>query len=155
MTHLLLALCLIPAMMHADVLMRVPVITLERTSCFGSCPVYKLTIFNDGKVLFDGKEFVKRPGMDTSQITKSQLEELIRQFEKIDYFKLDENYTDDPKNCPQQSTDNPSAITSLNWQGKRKIIRHYYGCSGSKVAEQLTDLEDKIDEVVNTNQWIK
>src|SRR5689334_24897887 len=106
MTHLLLAISLSLTMV------RVPVITLERTACFGSCPVYKLTIFDDGKVLFDGKDFVKRPGMDTSQIKKSDLEELIRQFEKIDYLNLDENYTDDPKNCPQQSTDAPSAITS-------------------------------------------
>lgn len=149
MIQLLLALCLLPATT------RVPVITLERTACFGSCPVYKLTIFDDGKVLFDGKEFVKRPGMDTSQITKSQLEDLIRQFEKIDFLNLDENYTDDPKNCPEQWTDHPSAITSLNWKGKSKTVRHYYGCRGSKVAEQLMDLEGKIDEVVNTNQWIK
>src|SRR5690242_3144405 len=155
MTHFLLAFCLLTAMVHVPAMVRMPVITLERTACFGSCPVYRLTIFDDGKVLFDGKEFVKRPGIDTSQIKQSDLEELIRQFEKIDYLNLDENYTDDPKNCPQQWTDAPSAITSFEWKGKKKTIRHYYGCSGSKVAEQLTALEDKIDEVVNTNQWLK
>lgn len=149
MIQFLVAMCLVPAMV------RVPVITLQRTACFGSCPIYKLTIFDDGEVLFDGKDFVKYPGTHTSQITKTQLEDLIRQFEKIDYFNLDENYTDDPKNCPEQWTDNPSAISSLNWKGKKNAVRHYYGCRGSKVAEQLTDLEAKIDEVVNTNQWIK
>lgn len=149
MIQLLLALCLLSSMM------RVPVITLERTACFGSCPIYKLTIFDDGQVVFEGKEFVKHPGTHTSQITKSQLEDLVRQFEKIDYFNLDENYTDDPRNCPEQWTDNPSAISSLNWNGKKNAVRHYYGCRGSKIAEQLMDLETKIDEVVNTNQWIK
>ena len=149
MTHILLALCLLFATA------RVPVITLQRTACFGSCPVYKLTIFDDGTVLFDGKEFVKRTGMDTSRITKAQLEALVREFEKINYPTLDEKYTDDPKNCPEQWTDNPSAITSLDWNGKKNTVRHYYGCRGSKVAEQLTALEDKIDQVVNTDQWIK
>ena len=135
--------------------MRVPVITLERTACFGNCPIYKLTIFDDGKVLFDGKDYVKRPGMNTSQITKSELEALIKEFEKIDYLNLDENYTDDPKNCPESATDNPSAITSLNWNGKKNTVRHYYGCRGPKILEQLTALEDKIDEVVKTKRWIE
>lgn len=147
MTHLLLAFSLWFA--------AVPVITLQRTSCFGTCPAYKITIYDDGKVLYEGMRDVRHEGKATSQITKSDLEALVREFEKIDYLNIDENYTDDPKNCPELWTDNPSAITSLNWKGKTKTVRHYYGCSGSKVAEQLTALEDKIDKVVNTDQWVK
>ena len=149
MTHVLLAVVLLLSVV------RVPVITLERTACFGSCPVYKLTIFDDGTVMFDGKEFVKRPGSHTSRISKSDVESLIREFEKLDYYKLAEAYVDDPKLCPEQWTDMPSAITSLELQGNKKTVRHYYGCSGSKILEQLTALENKIDEVANTNQWIK
>ena len=149
MTQVLLALFL------SLTFMRVPVITLERTACFGSCPVYKVTIFDDGTVMFDGKESVKRPGMDVSRISKSDVEALVREFAKVDYQKLDEAYTDDPKNCPQQWTDASTAITSLTVEGKKKTVRHYLGCGGSKVLVQLTKLEDKIDEVANTNQWIK
>ncbi|HEY2961565.1 MAG TPA: DUF6438 domain-containing protein [Pyrinomonadaceae bacterium] len=133
----------------------VPVIILERTACYGFCPVYKLTIYDDGKVLYEGKDFVKHKGKAQGQIKQSELEALVREFERIDYLNLAENYTDDPKNCPEQWTDNPSAITSLNWKGKNKTVRHYYGCRGSNVLEQLTALESKIDEVVNTDQWIK
>lgn len=147
MTHFLLALSLWFA--------AVPVITLERTHCFGECPVYKITIYDDGSVVYEGKDYVKHKDRATSQITKSELDELIREFEKIDYLNLDENYASSAKNCPELWTDNPSAITSLNWKGKTKTVRHYYGCRGSKVAEQLTALEDKIDKIVNTAQWIK
>ena len=35
------------------------VITLERTRCRGHCPVYKLTIVEDGTVEYEGIRFVK------------------------------------------------------------------------------------------------
>ena len=133
----------------------VPVITLERTACYGTCPVYKLTIYDDGTVEYEGLEFVKKTGKAQGQITKDALEDLIREFEKIDYFKLGDSYRSEGKNCPEYWTDHPTAITSLNWQGKKKTIHHYHGCRGTTVLEQLTALENKIDEVVNTKQWIE
>ncbi|HKS10477.1 MAG TPA: DUF6438 domain-containing protein [Pyrinomonadaceae bacterium] len=133
----------------------VPVITLQRTVCFGSCPAYKLTIYDDGKVEYEGKEFVKRKGKAEGQITKAELEKLIAEFERIDYLNLADNYTLESKNCPQGWTDNPTAVTSLNWKDKKKTIVHYHGCRGSDVLDQLTALEDKIDQVANTKRWIK
>lgn len=147
MNHILLALSL--------TLAAVPVITLERTACFGTCPVYKLTIYDDGKVEYEGHEYVKQRGKAQGQITKEALEELVREFEKIDYFKLNESYSSEGKNCPQLWTDHPTAITSLNWKGRKKTVRHYHGCRGNPVLHQLTALENKIDEVANTERWIK
>ena len=133
----------------------VPVITLERSVCYGTCPAYKLTIFDDGKVIYVGKEFVKQKGKAEGRITKAELDELVREFERINYFSLDDYYTDGPKNCPEYWTDHPSAVTSLSWKGKTKKIDHYHGCHGLPVLEQLTNLEKKIDEVVNSKRWIE
>lgn len=133
----------------------VPVITLERTPCYGTCPFYKLTIYEDGKVEYEGEDHVKQKGKAEGRITKAELEELIREFERIDYLNLADDYTSDSKNCPQTWTDHPSAVTSLNWKGKKKRIAHYHGCQGSTVLQQLTALEDKIDQVVKTERWIK
>lgn len=133
----------------------VPVITLERTACYGTCPVYKLTIYDDGTVEYEGLEFVKKTGKAQGQITKDALEDLIREFERIDYFKLDDNYGGHGKNCPELWTDHPTVVTSLNWKDKKKTVSHYHGCRGTTVLEQLTKLENKIDQVVDTNRWIK
>jgi cellulose synthase/poly-beta-1,6-N-acetylglucosamine synthase-like glycosyltransferase len=132
-----------------------PVITLERTTCFGTCPAYKVSIFGDGLVLFEGKEFVKTKGDADGRITKDELQQLVREFEKIDYLKLYDRYGDDEKTCPESWTDYPSAITSLNSNGKQKTVHHYLGCRGLTILDQLTALENKIDEVVNTKRWIK
>lgn len=43
----------------------------------------------------------------------------------------------------------PSAITLLTINGKTKTVRHYH-CDFS-APEQLTELEDIIDEIVNSD----
>ena len=146
MTHLLLALSLSLATL--------PVITLERTICFGSCPAYKISIYGDGLVIYEGKDFVKTKGDADGRITREQVQQLVREFEKIDYLKLDDDYGTG-KNCPEAWTDYPSAITSLTQNDKTKTVKHYHGCSGLPVLNQLTALENKIDEVVNTKRWIQ
>lgn len=149
MTHLLLALSLSLAAAA------VPVITLERTACFGSCPMYKVEIFADGKVVFEGKDFVKRKGRAQGRITKSAVQQLVREFNRLNYMNLQDEYNPDGPNCPEGWTDMPSAITSLEWKGRKKTIRHYYGCRGAKVLDQLTALEKKIDQVAKTKRWVE
>jgi len=146
MIHMLLALTV--------ALASVPVITLERTTCFGTCPAYTLTIFDDGKVVFEGKEFVKHKGTAEGQITKAQLDELVRAFNRLNYMKLDDEYGTGDR-CPDMWTDYPSAITSINQDGQVKRILHYQGCRGLPILGQLTALENKIDQVVNTKRWIE
>ena len=123
------------------------VITLERTACFGTCPVYSLTIRGDGTVVYDGKEFVEVKGTTETTISQDQVDQLISEFEKVDYFSLNDNYTE------RTITDAPTVITSIRLNGKIKTIKHYHG--DLSAPEKLAELEDRIDEIVNSDQWIK
>lgn len=134
---------------------RIKVITLERTVCFGTCPVYKLTIYRDGRVRYEGIKFVKKKGKATGRINRAKVEELVEQFQEIYYFNLDEAYTPGKRGCPQALTDLPSALTSLTWNGRTKTVNHYHGCRGLNTLELLTQLEDKIDSAVNVGRWTK
>lgn len=131
------------------------VITLERTLCYGMCPSYKLTISADGAVVFEGRRFVKKVGTAESTISQAQLRELIDRFEKISYFHLRNRYEDSGDGCEGVATDHPSAITSIRINGKTKSVRHYYGCRGVEVLEDLTKLEQAIDDAVNAAQWVR
>ncbi|HYX30979.1 MAG TPA: DUF6438 domain-containing protein, partial [Pyrinomonadaceae bacterium] len=130
-------------------------ITLERTACFGSCPVYKLTIKSDGGVTFDGARFTKTIGVATGKISPAEFRSLVSEFEKLDYFSLSDAYMPGTKECPQRITDMPSANTSIRLNGRTKSVAHYYGCGNEGVLAKLTALENKIDEVVGTQKWIK
>jgi hypothetical protein len=139
-------------------------ITLERIGCYGTCPVYKLAISADGKVVFEGKAFVKTKGRAEGRITPGQLSELIRAFNNAGYFSLNDSYAGGPADgCPTMWTDNASAITSIRSKGRSKKIYHYYGCreldSGYGVGkvwpQALFHLEEQIDQIVGTDKWIK
>jgi Domain of unknown function (DUF6438) len=130
-------------------------ITLERTVCYGTCPIYKMTISSNGSVVFEGRRFVKKVGTAKSAISQEQLRVLLAAFEKIRYFELRDRYEQPEDGCEQWVTDNPSAITSLTLNGKSKSVRHYHGCSGIEVLTELGKLEQAIDDAVNSAQWIR
>ena len=130
-------------------------ITLERTACFGTCPMYKVTITSDGTVSFDGKRFTKTTGIAKGKISAHDFRQLVSEFEKINYFSLPDSYAPGTPVCPERITDMPSAYTSIRLNGKTKSVSHYYGCGTSGALEKLTALEKKIDEVAGTQKWIK
>ncbi|MFN8449836.1 MAG: DUF6438 domain-containing protein [Anaerolineae bacterium] len=47
-------------------------LTLERTACFGACPVYTVTIYTDtdGTVVYNGEHFVDVEGEQTRRLTR-------------------------------------------------------------------------------------
>lgn len=125
---------------------RQPVIlTLERTACFGACPMYKLTVYGNGKVVYEGKRFVKVTGTHTTTISQSAVRKLVAEFQRLQYFQLPDSYTGG-------HTDAPSAITSLSMGKQQKTVNHYLASPNAPA--KLTALENKIDVVVNSNQWI-
>ena len=123
------------------------VITLERTACFGTCPVYSLTIKGDGTVVYVGEDHVQTKGVKETAISIGDVNQLVLEFEKADYFSLNDSYTS------FGISDMPSANTSISIGGKTKAIKHYLG--DRSAPKQLTELENKIDEIVNSAQWIK
>jgi hypothetical protein len=122
------------------------VITLERTACFGSCLVYTLTIYSNGTVVYEGEEFVATKGRVETTISQEKIKQLILGFEEVDYFSLNNDYIE------RTITDAQTVITSITIDRKTKTIEHYHG--DLNAPEQLTKLENKIDEIVNSNQWI-
>ncbi len=123
------------------------VITLERTACRGTCPVYTLAVSADGKVVFNGKDYVKSKGTQEANIGSEKVSQIISEFNKINYYSLNDTYTQ------FTITDQSNVITSITTRGKSKTIKHYLGDLGAP--RELTALEDKVDEIVGSSQWIK
>ncbi len=133
-------------------------ITLSRTACFGYCPTYKLTISADGSVTFEGVDYVKTKGIVKSRISRKQLQQLISEFKKLNYFSLRNQYQSEEDGCSTVWTDYPSATTSIRLNGKSKSVLHYYGChkdpGNAMYPKGLTELETRIDRIVGTERWI-
>src|SRR5215475_12263762 len=79
-------------------------ITLERTGCFGACPIYKLTITANGAVVFEGQRFVKKErATEKSAISKERLKQLMAEFDRVKFFSMEDDYSSKRLSCP---TDN-------------------------------------------------
>lgn len=123
------------------------VIKLERTACFGNCPVYSLTVNGDGTVVYEGKDFVRTKGIRQATISMAAIYQILAKFDEAEYFSLKDSYTGFGK------SDMPHANTSISMGNRTKSIKHYMG--DQSAPKKLTELENKIDEIVNSAQWIK
>jgi Domain of unknown function (DUF6438) len=128
-----------------------PVVTLERTSCFGRCPVYRLSISAAGVVHYEGKAHVEHLGPAEDTIPSARVDSLVGELDRLGYFGLAEGYAPDSPACGRYVPDSPAVITSVTADGRQKRVRHDYGCSDAPPA--LTRIEARIDEVAGTSRW--
>jgi len=119
------------------------VITLDRTSCFGFCPDYSLTIYGNGTVLYDGHAFVATKGKKTASIPREDVQELVRKSIEIDYFHMRNSYT-------ASISDLPTTTTSVTLGHNSKKVIDYYGAP-----ENLKQFENMIDDVATSQKWTK
>jgi hypothetical protein len=130
-------------------------IVLQRGACEHRCAVYKVIIFADGSVIFDGRHYVRRPGLTKSNISLEALGQLLDEAAALRFFSLKERYGyGDGAGCDSSDTDARSAIVSISSGGASKTVLHYYGCVGAE-SERLKQYEEKIDSAVNTARWVK
>jgi hypothetical protein len=118
-------------------------ITLERTSCFGSCPAYTLSIAADGTVTYNGRSYVRVTGGRTWKIEASAVEALAREMEQAGYFELKDQYR-------APVTDLPTIRTSLRIGNRTKAIEDYFGAP-----DVLHALERRIDEVAGVSKYVR
>lgn len=128
-----------------------PAVRLERTPCFGTCPVYAVTISRSGAVHFTGKHHVAHTGQATATIPAEVVDSLLAELEARGYFGFADAYVMDSPGCGLYATDSPTVITSVTRGGLTKTIRHDRGCSAAP--PELSGLEQRIDEIAGTGRW--
>jgi Domain of unknown function (DUF6438) len=128
-----------------------PVITLERTACFGSCPVYRLAVDEEGKVSYQGTAHVRAIGQAEGRVAPERVQALLSELERAGYLSFAPRYALGEPACGRYATDLPSAISSITTRGQTKRIEHDHGCGAAPGA--LTVLEQRIDEVLGSARW--
>ncbi len=120
-------------------------ITLDRGACFGTCPVYIVSIDGEGNVNFNGQSYVNEIGLTTYKVSKENATELIQAFEDVDFFNLENEYVD------QYITDIPSTTITFTKDGKTKSI-YMYGLDQT-IPQDLIDLASLIDKLAETEEY--
>jgi hypothetical protein len=68
------------------------VASLERTTCYGKCPYYKISVYSNGLVVYHGKKYVSSQGMYYTNISTKKVFQLLELAHKINYFDLANKY---------------------------------------------------------------
>ena len=130
-------------------------VVLQRGACEQRCAVYRIVIFADGTVIYQGQYFVRHPGLLKGGVSAEVLKKLISDLETGGFFQLEDNYGYGNKDhCDSVEPGEPTAILSVSADGRSKTILHNHGCVG-EASKRLTELEDKVDRAVGTSKWIK
>lgn len=88
---------------------------IERTSCFGRCPTYEISVFESGYVIYHGKRNVDKIGFYESRLSNEQLKLILERAKAIDYFQLNDRYDGN-------MTDVPSTITLIQYNDDIKAV---------------------------------
>ena len=136
------------------------VICLRRTACYGQCPIYCVTIFENGDVDYEGKEHVKVQGKLHFIIPKDSVDYLLKNIQAIQFFSLDDSYIvrittkmnkgGNVDTTAFYVTDLPSTYITVMIGSKKKTILDYYGAPS-----ELRNLEVEIDRVTQTSRYIE
>jgi Domain of unknown function (DUF6438) len=113
------------------------IFTLEKTACYGTCPIFKVIVFDNDSLVFDGEEYVKKKGQYSKSLSKGTVAKLIKQFNEVNFFQYKDTYT-------ENITDLPTTYISFSDGGKTKKIKDYVGSP-----ESLKNLEKLIVNLVS------
>ena len=108
------------------------IISLEKTACFGTCPIFTINIFNNGKVIYYGKKFVKKLGNLYLELNQKEINKILNKAKEINFNNLKSEYT-------ENISDLPTTYVSIN----NKTIKNYYGAP-----KELKDLEKLIESII-------
>lgn len=125
---------------------RIQSITMERTPCFGSCPVYKVTLKPDGTLTYVGTRFVSKIGTYSAKFWGAELQDLLAPLlDKLNVWTMKSRYS-------AGATDMPSQIVTIVTDKGTKVIDEY-GPSGPK---ELWAVQRIIDSLVaEATDWKK
>jgi hypothetical protein len=118
-------------------------ITLERTACFGTCPVYTVTIAGDGRVVYEGRQFVGVSGRRQWTIDPAVVQALVDEIGKSGFFEMKDEYT-------ARVTDMPTTYTDVTIGVRHKRIKDY-----SNAPALLREIEKRIDEVSGVLRYVR
>jgi Domain of unknown function (DUF6438) len=124
-------------------------IRLQRTSCYGPCPVYTLTIDARGTVTYEGERSVRVSGRRTARIDTSKVARLLASAERIRFFEMRDAYRviENPDGTSTLVTDLPTTFVSVTVNGRTKTVEDYVAAP-----DALTEFEREIDAAASTKR---
>jgi len=122
-------------------------ITLKRTPCYGTCPIYDVNISENGEVKYYGEHYVEKTGHHQWSIPPDAIDALNEAILKNGYFTIK------AREITEMVTCNPSCITSvLMKDGAFQEFDNYHG--DNQYPERLQRFERRVDKIIGIKAYV-
>ncbi|NOT38430.1 MAG: hypothetical protein HOP11_13745 [Saprospiraceae bacterium] len=118
-------------------------LSLNKSSCFGKCPVYKITIYSDGLSILESKLNMNKIGLFHSKLSEEQLESITRKINKVQW---PESRTRFMKNIP----DLP--VSTISFYKQDSLFQRIE--SNSTLPQDLESIHTDLSDLANQSKWI-
>ena len=125
-------------------------VTIERTTCFGPCPAYSVTVHGNGVVDYVGKRFVGTIGPAESRISPDQVTALFEALDAARFSSLDDRAFD-------WCFDTPFVAVTVSDHRTERTVWSDAGCGGPRDGPQrhFLELTMQIDQLASARQWVE
>lgn len=118
-------------------------VSLNKSSCFGKCPVYKITLYNDGLAILESKVNMDKLGVFHTMLAPEQLKKIISKIEKV-------NWPDSKSRFMKNIPDLP--ISTLDFFRADSLIQRIE--SNSSLPQDLETIHTELSDLANQKNWI-
>lgn len=115
---------------------------MQRTPCFGQCPVYTIRIYQSGRAYLEGKRFFDYEGWFKTKFSESEMIQIKTWANEAGYWKMNHVY-DAPV------TDLPSSTTALKTDSQYQWV---YNRMNSP--DELRIFERNIETLIKDQDWV-
>jgi hypothetical protein len=122
--------------------LEIPVFSMQRGYCFGTCPVFEFKLFENGLATYTGTANVENIGTFQAKNTQALRDSILSAAENIGFIMLLDNYDN------QFITDLPATNYSLKVDDREKVVVCRFGCP-----ESLIDFGTRVQKWVEAVDW--
>lgn len=154
---------------------RAPFIELKSGACFGFCPVFRLTVRNNGLVEYEGIRFAEKIGLDSFRLTKAELSGLRKKVQEVNLWQYPDRIETQVADAPfvtlttfrdtqpksvTGSIDRPAPLLELENLLKDLSEKHGFqvtrGVNPNEVpAERRREVIVKLQPEINAGNWVR
>ncbi len=77
---------------NGDMISNDTMMVFKKGGCFGRCPIYTMTIFENGQAEYNGARFTNRLGVHTKQLDRTQVNALKKTCREANLFQFPDKY---------------------------------------------------------------
>lgn len=122
---------------------KLPIISMTRTPCLGSCPSFDIHIFTNGDVQLLAKDFLDISGKFKSKLSKKEFSRLLTIFEESNFSHFQKLYTSNKSDLPT------TFLTYRNKSNNVAITVEDY----DQAPQGLKKLETIVQDLIKTLNW--